>query len=165
MRKINENNGILKILKLEFSFPFTFKIEEISSWKHWDNNLIWHWGWGHFYSLSLCLENWLKLSLFSRSSSKDSIGGAKIKHFSFFQSPCQIGLYTWAQNVCPGRPVYEVKCLCSREQEWGREGCHSHQLFHMILMTWRACEVNLVMIQNGFKMASPQIWDASGCRF
>ena len=25
-----------------------------------------------------------------------------------------------------GWPVYEVKCLCSRGQELGREGCHSH---------------------------------------
>ena len=26
--------------------------------------------------------------------------------------------------------VFEVKCLCSRGQEWQREGCHSHQLFN-----------------------------------
>ena len=40
-------------------------------------------------------------------------------------------LYTWAQNVCPVWPVYEVKCLCSRGQESGRESCHSHQLFNI----------------------------------
>ena len=25
--------------------------------------------------------------------------------------------YTWYRNVCPGWPVYEVKCLCSRGWE------------------------------------------------
>ena len=27
--------------------------------------------------------------------------------------------------ICAVWPVYEVKCFCSREQEWGREGSHS----------------------------------------
>ena len=35
--------------------------------------------------------------------------------------------HTWAQNVCPGRPVYEVKW----EEECVREGWHSHQLFNI----------------------------------
>ena len=34
--------------------------------------------------------------------------------------------YTRVGNVCPGWPVYVVKCLCSRGREWGREGSHSH---------------------------------------
>ena len=34
--------------------------------------------------------------------------------------------YTRDRNVCPRWPVYEVKCLCSRGREWGREGGHSH---------------------------------------
>ena len=34
-------------------------------------------------------------------------------------------MYTCCQNVWHGWPVFEVKCLCSRGQEWGRESCHS----------------------------------------
>jgi hypothetical protein len=32
-------------------------------------------------------------------------------------------LYTQNRNICPGWPVYEVKCLCSRGREWERELC------------------------------------------
>ena len=35
-------------------------------------------------------------------------------------------IYTRDRNVCPGWPVYEVKCLCFRGREWGREESHSH---------------------------------------
>ena len=58
--------------------------------------------------------------------------------------------YTWDQNVFPGWPVYRVKCLCSWEQEWGREGCHSHHLFKKFIhiMTWSAFDSNLVMISS-----------------
>ena len=41
-----------------------------------------------------------------------------------------IANYTRAQRVWHGWPVYELKCLCSRGPEWGREGdFHSHQHF------------------------------------
>ena len=39
--------------------------------------------------------------------------------------------YTGRQNGWSGWPVYEVRCLCSRRQEWRMEGCHSHQLFNI----------------------------------
>ena len=152
LMKIRMVVGILKVWNWDFLFPLLSKSKKYlhENWKHCDNNLFWHLGWVYFYSLSLCLGNWLKLSLFSRSLSKDSIGGAKVEHFSFFQSPCQIGLYTRAQNVCPGRPVYKVKCLCSRGQEWGREGrLPLPPAFpYLILMTWRACDLSLVMISS-----------------
>ena len=41
-----------------------------------------------------------------------------------------LSTYTRRQNVWSRWPVYEVKYLCSRGQEWGREGCHSHQHFN-----------------------------------
>ena len=50
-----------------------------------------------------------------------------------------------------GWPVYEVKCLCSRGQVERRQGWQSHKLFNiwfLFLMTWRACEINLVMISS-----------------
>ena len=34
--------------------------------------------------------------------------------------------YTQVGNVCPGWPIYDVKCLCSRGWKWGRKGSHSH---------------------------------------
>ena len=34
--------------------------------------------------------------------------------------------YTQVGNVCPGWPIYDVKCLCSRGWKWGREGSLSH---------------------------------------
>ena len=56
--------------------------------------------------------------------------------------------YTQAQNFCPRWPIYKVKWLCSRWQKWKREGCYSHQCQYLILMTWRACDLNLVMISS-----------------
>ena len=61
--------------------------------------------------------------------------------------------YTHCQNVWHGWPVYEVKCLCSRGQEWGREDCHSHQLFsiwflwHEVIVIQRSWYLH--WIQNG----------------
>ena len=57
-------------------------------------------------------------------------------HFSFdftslFLCGCLPSFYTRAQNVWSGWPVYELKCLCSRAQEWGRQGCHSQEIFNI----------------------------------
>ena len=41
-------------------------------------------------------------------------------------------MYTRAQNVWSGWSVYDVlKCSCSRGQESGRKGCHSHDIFNI----------------------------------
>ena len=42
--------------------------------------------------------------------------------------------YAWTKYVLSGWPVYKVKCLCSRGQERGKEGCHSHQ--HLIFNSY-----------------------------
>ena len=51
--------------------------------------------------------------------------------------------YTRVGNVCPGWPVYDVKCLWSRVWKWGRERSHSHEPFY-IWFLW--CDLNLVII-------------------
>ena len=62
---------------------------------------------------------------------------------------------TQAQNVCPGWPVYDLKCLCCRRQEWPRMLPLPPVFLYLILMTWRTCNLNLVTI---FSLASK--WQA-----
>ena len=62
---------------------------------------------------------------------------------------------TRAQNVCPGWPVYDLKCLCCRVWEWDRGLPLLPAFSYLILMTWRTCDSNLVMM---FSLASK--WQA-----
>ena len=68
--------------------------------------------------------------------------------------------YTRVGNVCPGWPVYGVKCLCSRWQEWEREPLPL-AFQYLILMVWRHFDLNLVIISllaskcQGFKVEMP----------
>ena len=102
--------------------------------------------------VSLTLFNLLRVPLnilpmlVSISSSGCQLGDFAFQNcLKFANLKCQL---VGVCDTLAGGPIYEVKCLCSRGKEWGREGCHSHQLFNFWLMTWRACEVNLVMISS-----------------
>ena len=76
---------------------------------------------------------WTKTDIFWPPSKNNA------KHLWFCQSKTLL-FYTYSKkvliiyNVWGGWPVYEVKCSCSRGQEWKKEGCHSHQLFNICFL-------------------------------
>ena len=72
-----------------------------------------------------------------------------IDHFSWFRGKKsgKTVMYTQGKNVWGWWPVYEVKCLCSRGFGMREGGLPLPPTFqYSILMIWRACDLNLVMI-------------------
>ena len=54
------------------------------------------------------------------TGSEQCLFGQFLRHFIEFKCKKSL-LYTQVGNVCPGWPIYDVKCLCSRGMEM-REG-------------------------------------------
>lgn len=67
--------------------------------------------------------------------------------------------YTGHQNVWYGWPVYDVKCLCSKGQKWGREGCQSHKLFN-IWVLWHEKPLIWIVSLLTSKWQGLEIWNA-----
>ena len=75
-----------------------------------------------------------------------------------FAYPIMKRYYTRVGNVCPGWPIYGVKCLCSRGPEWKRVGSHSHKHFNIWFLWYETLWFEFGhYIFTGCKM--PRLWN------
>ena len=90
------------------------------------------WFFGSNEKFRICFRDWLTFRI------------SKI----WFNVPKKV-IYTRAQNVCPGRPVLWSKMPMFQRTGMREGGLPLPPAFeYLILMTWRACNLDLVMVSS-----------------